>query len=736
MAYVTQYTANFTNEVEQTVECLIQKKNGSSVSVTNLPVAALKINDSSDDQSSYACIITKELTLTVWADLNSTITWNTFLPGAFDDWKITVTVDSEVFFIGFVTPEEGNAPFQDKPYEITIKAIDGLGLIKGKELVKTNGDLFFGRFKMSDYLAAILKTTGLDLPIRVYCTYLNRFTQNKYDSMTIDLFNTAYLNYKTFLKTGREYENCYDALKILLSGWCNIQQYQGRWQVMCLSDRQKTPNTLYYVDYDVNGNAISGNFNVEGPARVGRYELIYPSIYPVNENQKISAQFANQETKLVFNYNVFDNVIDNLNQSYYTDGEWAYSDTAYDRPTSTTVVGTRYGYGIKNFKLYTGSYKTSEQTLQTSYLPLIMVEKDAYENEIQRYFEIEVINGYNTTNLGTFIKNENNDFVVDQGDSFDFSVTFRILNVLNSNNSSLVFNDFSGFQDTPWIYSEQNQWAYIHTCYVMLLKKGKSGADYTDWYILWEEEESKIVEWKALSDFNLMKIPGSANFYLSANPKDSDETNQWKTVSLNKASVPESGTVYVHFSSGITPSGWKTQFKDIRIDYKPSVSGSKFNIKGDYHVMSQNLFFPDKSEKEIKISDISKTTIKGALLKENGDNMLSAFYRFPSNENKPFKYLVNRGFYNHTFRRMLKVEGEFTSLMYNDYNDQEVRKPIGFHKLFRFADMIPQKDFVLIPSLEMDILTGNIKATFVEAYGQTGDGENLGDKLDKIGYIF
>lgn len=723
MAYVTQYTANFTNEVEQDVVCLIQKKDGASNPIVNLPVASMRITDSSDDQSPYACIISKELTLSVWADLNTTISWETFIDGSHDDWKVTVTVDNETFFIGFITPEEGSGPFQDKPYEINIKATDGLGLLKGIELVTVTGDVFIGRSTISYYIASALKKTGLDLPIRAYCTYLNKQTQNKYDSMLNDLFNTAWLNYRTFVKSGKEYLSCYDALKLILDGWCHLQQYQGRWQIMCLSDRQITPNTLYYVDYDIYGNKLTGAFDVEGPARVGKYELIYPSIYPINENQKISARYANKETRYIFNYSIPDNLIDNLNQTYFTDGEWSYSDIAYDRPTSTSAVGTRYGYGIQFWSLFTGNFLTTSQTALNSYTPLLIVEKDYFNNEIQRYFQIEVANAGLNTTLGTFIKNDANDFKVSKGDFVSFSVTFRILNTTVSNNNSLTYNDIGS----------QSLNKKIYTSFFTLLKNGATGSSLSDWMIMNKEGTWYNADLYAA---NLSLIDATSSFTVDGSSLN-ENTNEWKTVSIDKSVIPENGIIYLHLSSGFTPYGYNVQFKDLKITYEPFVNGSKFNIKGDYHIIKQSTYFPDKYEKEIGISDVSKSVIKGALLYLGGDPMTSDFYRFPqTSESRTFKQLVNLGYFNQTYRRMYKIEGEFTSLMYNDFNNQEIRKPIGFHKLFRFADMNPQRDFVLIPSLEMDILSGNIKATFVEVKGKVADGNFLGDVLNKIDYIF
>ena len=47
--------------------------------------------------------------------------------------KWTVKLPSNMF-TGFLTPEESSGPLQDKPYEVILRATDGLGLLKGYEL--------------------------------------------------------------------------------------------------------------------------------------------------------------------------------------------------------------------------------------------------------------------------------------------------------------------------------------------------------------------------------------------------------------------------------------------------------------------------------------------------------------------------------------------------------------------------------------------------------------------------
>jgi len=167
MAYVEQYTANFTNEQGQDVVVSILQKDGTApITVENYPIVSLNISANSDSQDSYACIISKELSMTLWATDSDSITWETFITSTHDEWKVIVTVDGVTFFIGFLSPDEGSAPFQDKPYEVNLKATDGLGLLKGYEFKYIDGTRVTDFNTLIEYISSALYYTGLQLPIR------------------------------------------------------------------------------------------------------------------------------------------------------------------------------------------------------------------------------------------------------------------------------------------------------------------------------------------------------------------------------------------------------------------------------------------------------------------------------------------------------------------------------------------------------------------------------------------
>lgn len=692
MAYTLYYTANFKNEQNQDIEVDIAKKDGASQTVANYSVYAMTITDSSDEQDTYACVITKTLDLTLWSDVDDEITWDTFISATHDEWKVTVRVNGEIYFVGFILPDEGKAPLQDKPFEIVIKATDGIGLLKGFELTKADGTKFEGFNYMIDYLNAMLHKTGLDLQMRIYCSIFYAGMYNKGDGLNYDLFNQAKLNARTFMKDAVEFYDCYEALKILLGGWANIQQHNGKWQICTLSERQYVPQNRYFVDYGTNGIAYNGEIDGEGDALVGRNELIYP----INENQSISATFANKTVRYEYKYVMPDLYVNNqkleslgtlvISGTFQLDGKYIDFNT-YRNVGWTMYKGQPYP-------------PTDEQTSSANQYIRVETYKD-FNKEFQRYLIVERdLSATLLTNSRNYIKNNNQDFFVKAGDRISISVTFRTKLDESAN-------------------------AWLRMGRLMLLKDGADGTYQSGWYSLQNSFTTEGVGY-----FN------NASETYFAEYATSNDTTQWKTAEIKDAIVPVDGKCFLTLATGAMDiSNNEAHFKDIKIEVTPNMNGANFSMKGDFHQIDQTNNFPDKYTKEMKISESPNRFVKGALHFNNnvcGD----LFYRHPNtSERFGFKQLAAIGKFNHSRRRFYKIEGQYRSFVYNISANQNLRKLIGFHKIFTIPGLGTLRKFVLIPSLETDLVGGNIKATFVEIKYFNNDGSTNGF-VEKRGYVY
>ena len=660
MSYNLKYTANFTNEQNQSVEVKLYQEGGTGT-VENYHVTALKINVISDEQDLYATIITKELELSLWCEDGQSITWESFITSSFTKWKVTVDVDGFNEFTGFLTPEESSGPLQDKPYEINLMATDGLGLLKGYELRDVTDAKFDDLHFLIEYIAGALYKTGLNLPIRIYSCLFWNSNLDKGDGAQYDMFNQNLLNWRTFLKDSTTFENCYDALKILFGGWCSIQQFNGKWQIMLLSERQYVPDKWYWVEYDELGVYDSSGNTTSITDTVGKNE----AIYPINESQIISSRIAYKSTRASFMYEMPLEYVNN--QALGNLGSFISAANAYN------VVGWTH---------YKGQ-PTSQSA--SSVTPYIKVDLDAFNHQTDRYYIVPKDTSAPTTQLEDYIRNDNADFYVQQGDRMSISVTYRTKFDESTNNLYQV--------------------AFI------ILKEGASGSSTGDWYSLDNSGAWLNTPNGVFGQYNI-----------------TEDTTNWLTASLSDLVLPYNGQAWLLLGNGnVDVAGNESHFKDIKIDITPYIRGSVFDLKGDYHKNAQTTNYPDSLNEEIKISDSPRKMIKGSLFGDvSGTKYLitTSWCRYPNSEVLNFKQAINYGRYNQGYRRFYRIEGDFTGL-----------NQLSFHKQYNFVDLTPDRKFVFIPSLEMDLLTGNFNGTFVEVYKDSNDGTQTGS-TNEFNYIF
>jgi hypothetical protein len=665
MAYELTYTANFTNEQNQLVEVNIYELDPDVIptSAINFHITQCKVNTISDEQDSYATILSKELEFSLWSEVGSTLTWETFITSSHNQWKVEVISNSYTYFIGFITPDEGNSPFQDQPYEINLKATDSIGLLKCYELVDVNGDEFENFNLLIDYIAGALSKTDLGLPIRAYCGYFWNSMFDKGDALTYDLFNQAEVSARTFLKEPGQYENCYDALKIILEGWAHVVQHNGKWQIVTLAERQYLPGSWYYVDYTSAGAVSSGSTASIVGSNVGSDEVIYP----INESQTISSKFANRQVVNQFDYVVPTDLVNN--QALQRLG------------TFNSGAG---GYDMVGWAHYKGQ-PTSQSA--SSVYAFIKQDVDGFGNMTDRFYVVPIDSTAPNTQLENYIRNNNTDFFVDNGDKVSISVTART--------------------------KVDESVGTLYLASLIILKDGASGSSTGDWYSL-----DNSGSW--------LNTPNSA----FAQYATTEDTTLWKSFSVDSVQVPASGTCFLLLGRGdVQTSGNEVYFKDIKIDLQLSSRGSIFNLTGDKHINAQTTVFPDTYQGTVQISDSPKKIIKGSLfctISSVRYLISTSFCRYPNSEVLNWKQLINRGKYNQTYRRFWKIEGDFTN---------ETAAPLDLAKRYTFTNISPNRKFVLVPSVEEDMLTGNFRATFMEVYKDSNDGTQTGT-TDEFNYIF
>lgn len=666
MAYTETYKVHFTNEQNQEVLVIINKKDGPAVSpVPEYMCSALELSDKSEGQTKYdSTIIARELSMAIWTEDGDEITWETFITAEHDEWKITVFIDGQHYFDGFITPDEGNALFQDKPYEVIIKATNGLTLLSNIDLIDINGDQFDSDHKLIDFIAGALKQTGLDLSIRVQCGYFNRQMSDKGSSLNNDMFSQAYLNYRTFQSSATTFVSCYDALMIILDKFCRLEYWLGYWYISCISELQYAPGGIYYVEYDANLNLINSAFDPTNYLQVGKAV----DLYPINEDQNIYSRYAIKSAKTIFNYEVWPEIPKNnkFERGIAIPGS---SGNVYEidqnGDDTSKVIGTYQDFTIPDWVPGTFNNPPLLPPIDTSW------RRSSY-NKFSVEINREIVIEKSTTNTQVL---ESEGLPVYAGDKVSFTVDYK-----------LSFN--FGAQLT----------IAVATIYIVPESGGA--------YYFWRDGAGVTNQWRR----NAFTIESIFLDYIDS----SDKTKIYKSVNLESQPIPVDGTLYIQLINVMdnsTPN--RAFFRNFDFEYRPFVAGGYIQVKGDYWIRSQNKVYPDVSKEEVRVSDSSKKMIKGSLL-YGSDLADASWYRYGIIEQRKFKELLNIARFNHSYRRMYAIDGTFNGLNAAPENAQLIKYPVSFHKRYRMVDMPTPRDFVLVPPLKMDLIKGWLNASLVE----------------------
>jgi hypothetical protein len=704
MAYVPYYTINFTNEQSQPVEVTISKKDGDpDTVVANYEVTEFFLDDKSEGQSKYdSTIITRELVLSLWTTEFDEITWETFITAEHDEWFISVVIDTYKYFEGWLTPDEGNAMFQDKPYEVTIRATNGLALLKETPLVNANNEQFDGDFKLIDYIAGALRQTGLAIPIRVYCRYYASGMDDRALNLKYDMFDQAYLNYRTFLSDATTFVSCYDALKIILDKFCRLEYFNGMWVIKSIADLQYMPHEPdYYTDYDSIGGTPTGFEDHSNYAQVGKNV----DIYPINEDQQIYSRFAIKSAKTAYNYVVWPEIPKNNKFErgiQFATGD-AIDENDIDNDGNTSeIIGT-----YKDFTINDWTFGITNISVPSTWPPTGMLPPGvdrAYRHSVYNTYNIEIQREIVLERLGEIAGHR---YLVSEG---------LYVNQNDKIKLSFDWKDNAGGTGTR---------QYL----LVALESLTGGQDY--------RLDNVGAGAPADGIGTLIWTPSTANVFLAKSYASGEDSGTYTSFSFETPAFPITGRLYICLTNFDPPVGRKTYYRSFDMEYIPFVAGGYVPVKGDYWIRQQNKVFPDVASDEVNISDSPLRVLKGALL-FNDSLTPPNWYRYGIAENRHFKDLLNIARFNHSYRRMYAIEGTFNGLTYAPENNQLIKAPVCFHKRYRMVDMADMRDFVLVPPLKMDIFKGWITANLVEvrkdADGDT-DGTQLGDSAE-FKYLF
>lgn len=685
MAYETYYRIHFDQDLWERVVVLLQKKDGvPGTPIQDYAAVSVSLSKNTQGEGKFAAITGSELIMTFDMRVADVDYWSDFSTAEFDTWKCVATIDTLPLFHGFVLPDEGEVPFQDRPYDATIRAVDGLALLKQQPLTDMNGVAFESEFTIMEYIAGALKKTLLDLEIRVYDNVYESTMSTRATDMKWDFFSQSKLDYRTFQKDAVVFVSCYEALEIIFGRTYKLFYQAGQWFIMRMGLYQFNPSQTYYTVYSSDLSSAVGFEEVGTYSTVGKNELIYPR----DEDQIKTVKFANKSARTNYIYTPWPELPKN---NKFERGALIplYSGPGY---TSFTIDDWNYGayrnQPTINLNLPALPATTAQAFRKSTY--------NVYGVETERQLQLEGV-----PNPG--------------GSPPAFGILMSDgIPVLKGDRITINFQQRTSYSGTgvatlAMIFIKPNP-----TAVIKYFIDGRLGS------------ETNPLHW----------MTDTGNQYVQKIYQTGENTNQWTLIDVEPPEIPVDGILYIGF---VAPAytGNTIYIKDFRVEYHPYVAGGYIEVKGEYFKRLQNANYADVSETEIFLSNNRHKVFKGCLLNLDGTAMNPDLSRYGVSESRSWIDLTNLAEFNHYYRRYWGIEGSFNATKYSPFNDPTNIQPLSLHKTYKFVDIATEdRYFMLLTPLEMDLIVGKFKATFAEVnmvpLGTLSTVETMEELLNRI----
>ncbi len=683
MAYHLHNTVSFLNCLNEQLYIELYKKDVVPASVTALLGNSFSVNYPTGNGDKFDTIISGEAKLSFSLYPDNTQEFDDFIVTFADEWKLIAYDDGQIIFIGFLTPGEGRAEFQDKPYDVSLSAIDGLGLLKGVKLTKDDNTNFTGVNLIIDYILAILNKTGLGLNLRLFSNIVEETMEDRTQNDQADTFNQTGLHARTFLTNPTTFYDCYTCLERILSEYFCVYQWYGKWVILRIGELQENVGAkIWHTDYNTTGSIVGVDQNMYDPSAVGRDRLIHP----VELTQYVGSNFAVKSSRYTYNYGIWPELPTNnkFERGTEFDSGTIDADHTYKK---FTIDGWTFGKFIAN---------PSQQTQ----LPAV----DSAAPDI----------AYRYSTYNIFNVEENREIILENGSASQHRLLVCDEMPASAGDRFVIGYDFK--------YSVSGTGNLDH---ITIFLKSDTGSQI---YTL-ENNGDTVFFWQLAGGWN----------YISHNYVTGENWNQYTSFSINVPPLPVKGKMYIGLMN-TDSTNTLAYFKNLSIEYLPYINGSLQQIKADYAQTTQNANYKDTIDEEVFISDSPKKVFQGALYRENLIDLTTpTWHRYSVNEQRHFKELGELARFNNNYRRMWKMEGQYDGLKFTPANNATIIEPLSFHRQFSFPDSSKMAGhyFVLVPPLTLNYSEGRADMNFIEVLEDgSGDGNDTGDSHIPIQYIF
>jgi hypothetical protein len=473
-------------------------------------------------------------------------------------WYVEIFLGDVIQFKGFLILDDADEDFLDSEYSntVTLLATDNIGLLKDEPLTNFTDNNPRGYFNLITYVAWCLKKTGLSLNINVVHN-----VKEEHDSTRV-MYETCFLQSKTFEAEINESTDCYEVLEQILGNDCYLTQAGGEWWIIRVDDLQD--NETYNNVFDSNGVFVrQETFDI--PLRIDpELEVMFFS----DMATFVKFQQPVREAKLTYDYKLPKEIIDNID---FSRGRLLTPVVVESKQDDKGKTLTGAAYNLDDWALKAGTFTSNVPTVTSTYIERYF-NSDGIESE--RYAII------NQTGVDTPHWLESNAIPVCYFDKFTLQIDFRLS----------VRDVILGV-----------------TTKLKIFLKGDDGEVYLLTGNPRQEARSIVLGEEYSLKWEVYRGQDDGLKYDS-----SLKNGKWITFDVGDtvAPVPVDGNIYVTLPG---MRGAKTYWQNLRFDYKPYISGSYAKYDGQYNKISQAIRNTKVYEDNVELSDSPKKLFKGAL---------------------------------------------------------------------------------------------------------------------------
>ncbi len=709
MAYYLHHTIDFLNPLNEALHIELYKKDIVPDDVTTLLGNSFSVNYPTGEGDKFTKIISCEAKLSITLYSENVEEFDDFIVTFPDEWKLIAYDDNQVVFVGFLTPGEGRSEFQDKPHDISLTALDGIGLLKGTPLTKINGDNFTGVNLIIDYVIAILNKTGLDLNLRLFSNIVESSMQDRTLNTQADTFNQTGLHARTFLKSPTTFYDCYTCLERILAEYFCVYQWNGKWVILRIGELQESIGVkIWHTEYNSAGAIVGTDQNLYDPGGVGRDRLIHP----VEISQFIGSNFAVKSSRYTYNYTVWPELPTNNkfeSGTLFAQGNQADIEDMDGDGDTSEIIGTFKDYTIDGWE------QGRVNILDFPNPVIVPISNKFFRTSVFDQFGAEIRR--NVVCETDAVVNDHQFWMRSEPIPVQFGDKFKIGWSKRHDNNFVSTADAASVGNA-YIVSEDNS-------KVLVLANNESGVSLSTG--IWIDGTDPV-----FGMFGRLII----KYFIG------QSSSEWTSIDVTSPPIPFNGTLYIaHVSEpNVAMVGARQYWKDFSFEYYPYTAGGFVPVKADYVQTSQSANYKDAIDEEVFISDSPKKVFQGALYRENLIDLTTAtWHRYGVTETKYFKEIGELARFNNNYRRMWKIDGQYDGLKFTPANNPTVIEPLSFHKQFVFPDSTKLSGhyFVLVPPLTLNYSEGRADMNFIEVLEDgTIDGNSVGDSHIPLQYIF